>query len=118
VEFINRYAPMRETRDIILYDQRGIGNSLPVMNCVDFMEGDSGDEAPSVADTYSLCQEGMQDQGYPPEVFSTRVSAADLVDLMQALDYPAYNLYGISYGARLLMSLMHSLTSRLCAASF
>jgi|GEM_PF-3054724 pimeloyl-ACP methyl ester carboxylesterase len=107
VEFINRYAPMRETRDIILYDQRGIGNSLPVMNCVDFMEGDSGDEAPSVADTYSLCQEGMQDQGYPPEVFSTRVSAADLVDLMQALDYPAYNLYGISYGARLLMSLMH-----------
>jgi pimeloyl-ACP methyl ester carboxylesterase len=107
VEFINRYAPLRETRDIVLYDQRGIGNSHPVMNCVDFIEGGSGDDAASVADTYSRCQEGMRDQGYPPETFSTAVSAADLVDLMHALDYPAYNLYGISYGARLLMSLMH-----------
>ncbi len=107
VEFAQRYAPLREARDIVLYDQRGIGNSLPVMNCIDFTEGDSGDDAPSVADTYSRCQEGMRNQGYPPETFSTAVSAADLVDLMHALDYPAYNLYGISYGSRLLMSLMH-----------
>jgi pimeloyl-ACP methyl ester carboxylesterase len=107
VEFINRYAPMRKVRDIVLYDQRGIGNSLPVMNCVDFTEADPGDDVPSVADTYSRCQEGMRNQGYPPEIFSTAVSAADLVDLMHALNYPAYNLYGISYGSRLLMSLMH-----------
>jgi pimeloyl-ACP methyl ester carboxylesterase len=107
VEFINRYASMRKERDIVLYDQRGIGNSLPVMNCVDFTEADPGDDVPSVADTYSRCQEGMRNQGYPPEIFSTAVSAADLVDLMHALNYPAYNLYGISYGSRLLMSLMH-----------
>jgi pimeloyl-ACP methyl ester carboxylesterase len=107
VEFINRYAPMRKVRDIVLYDQRGIGNSLPVMNCVDFTKGDPGDDVPAVTDTYSRCQEGMRNQGYPPEIFSTAVSAADLVDLMHALNYPAYNLYGISYGSRLLMSLMH-----------
>jgi pimeloyl-ACP methyl ester carboxylesterase len=107
VEFVNRYAPMREMRDIILYDQRGIGNSLPVMNCVDFVEGDSGDDASGAADIYSRCPERMRSQGYPPEIFSTAVSAADLVDLMHALDYPAYNLYGISYGSRLLMSMMH-----------
>lgn len=107
VELAKRYAPMRETRDIVLYDQRGVGHSLPVLTCSDFIEGDSGDGAETAADRYNHCQEGMRNQGYPSETFTTAVSAADLVDLMHALDYPAYNLYGISYGSRLLMSLMH-----------
>jgi pimeloyl-ACP methyl ester carboxylesterase len=33
LEFIKRYAPLREERDVILYDQRGIGNSLPFFAC-------------------------------------------------------------------------------------
>ncbi len=107
VELANRYAPMRETRDIVLYDQRGVGHSLPVLTCSDFIDDASGEEAATAADNFNRCQEGMRNQGYPSETFTTAVSAADLVDLMHALDYPAYNLYGISYGSRLLMSLMH-----------
>ena len=107
VELIKRYAPLRETRDIILYDQRGVGNSLPVLDCYLFMGNDAGEELQSKAEELSRCQEAMRNQGYPPETFATAVSAADLLDLMHALNYPAYNLYGISYGSRLLMSLMH-----------
>jgi pimeloyl-ACP methyl ester carboxylesterase len=107
VELSKRYAPMRELRDVILYDQRGIGNSRPVFDCFAFSEDDGGNEPLSRAEEYRRCQEGMRDHGYPAETFSTTVSAADLVDVMQALEYPAYNLYGISYGARLLMSLMY-----------
>ena len=107
VELINRYAPLRETRDIILYDQRGVGNSRPLLDCFEFVGEDAGEEPQSQADESRRCQEAMRNLGYPPEAFSTAVSAADLLDLMRALDYPAYNLYGISYGSRLLMSLMH-----------
>jgi pimeloyl-ACP methyl ester carboxylesterase len=107
VELIKRYAPLRKTRDIILYDQRGVGNSLPVLDCYLFMGDDAGEGLTSKAEELSRCQEAMRNQGYPPETFATAVSAADLLDLMHALNYPAYNLYGISYGSRLLMSLMH-----------
>ena len=108
LEFIRRYAPMREDRDIILYDQRGMGRSEPFFDCTQFL-GDSTDFSALDNDTklIAACQKAMDDQGYPPEAFSTPVSAADLMDLMTVLDYPEYNLYGISYGTRLLMSLMH-----------
>ena len=107
VELANRYAPLRETRDIILYDQRGVGNSRPLLDCFEFVAEDAGEEPQSQADESTRCQEAMRNQGYPPEAFSTAVSAADLLDLMRALGYPAYNLYGVSYGSRLLMSLIH-----------
>ena len=70
VELARRYAPFRESRDIILYDQRGVGNSLPYLTCSAFMEADSGREALSPADRIDRCQVGMRDQGYPPETFA------------------------------------------------
>ena len=106
VELAKRYAPMRESRDIILYDQRGVGHSIPLLDCFEFIEGDLNFDA-TMGEQTLACQEGMAQQGYPAESFTTAVSAADLVDVMHALAYPSYNLYGISYGTRLLMSLLH-----------
>ncbi len=108
LELARRYAPMREARDIILYDQRGMGRSQPYFDCYQFL--DDATDFSALDDESKLntaCQEAMDVQGYPPEAFSTAVSAADLNDLMATLDYPEYNLYGISYGTRLLMALMH-----------
>ena len=118
LEFIKRYAALRTDRDIILYDQRGMGNSLPFFAC------DYSDEAtmaataaalaqqigrtPTTAEAQSAyCEQDWAAQGFPAGAISTQNSAADLVDLMDALNYPAYNLYGVSYGTRLLMALMH-----------
>jgi pimeloyl-ACP methyl ester carboxylesterase len=55
----------------------------------------------------TFCQQALAALGYPASGISTANSAADLVDLMAAVGYPAYNLYGISYGTRLSMALMH-----------
>jgi pimeloyl-ACP methyl ester carboxylesterase len=118
LEFIQRYAPLRADRDIILYDQRGMGHSLPFFSCPypdeqqaiavrERLTADLGTD-PSDADVNNaFCQEGLAGQGYSPTNISTAASAADLVELMDTLGYEAYNLYGISYGTRLLMSLLH-----------
>jgi len=105
VELAMRYAPMRETRDIILYDQRGIGHSQPKFDCAAFIENVNA--VHSTYEKYKACQEGLRNAGYPPDTFTTAVSAVDLLDIMNAFGYSAYNLYGISYGSRLLMSFMH-----------
>lgn len=120
LEFIQRYAPLRADRDIILYDQRGMGHSLPFFTCPypdeqqaitvrERLTADLGTD-PSDADVNNaFCREELAGQGYSPTNISTAASAADLVELMNALGYEAYNLYGISYGTRLLMSLLHHL---------
>ena len=105
VELALRYTPMRERRDIILYDQRGVGHSQPTFECTDFIK--DADAVQSTFDSYNACQEGLRKAGYPAETFTTAVSATDLLDVMKALEYPSYNLYGISYGSRLLMSFIH-----------
>jgi hypothetical protein len=97
VELALRYAPMRERRDIILYDQRGVGHSQPKFECGAFIQ--DVEAVQSTFDSYNACQKGLRKACYPAESFATAVSAADLLDLMQALGYPTYNLYGISYGS-------------------
>jgi len=107
LEMMQRYAPLRVAHDVILYDQRGVGKSQPFFDCYSFLRDTDTSEMETDRELSVACQKGMIDQGYPPEAFSTRVAAADLNDLMRAFRYPSYNLYGISYGTRLLMAFMH-----------
>lgn len=118
LEFIQRYAPLRVDHDIILYDQRGMGHSEPFFACGYLGEAGAKALAPALEQRLgqpptaaelqaAACEQEWSDKGYPASGLSTQASAADLVDLMAALDYPAYNLYGVSYGTRLLMALMH-----------
>ncbi len=114
-----RYADLRRDRDVILYDQRGMGNSTPTFTCPDPRGDDArrirqelvagGVDEPDrreVAAAY--CEERTEADGYPASAVSTATSAEDLRDVMNALGYDSYNLYGISYGTRLLMTLLGS----------
>jgi len=118
LEFIKRYAPLRVDRDVILYDQRGMGHSVPFFSCPypdenvaaevrSRLAAELGADPSDVDVNTAFCQEALAAQGYSPSDLSTATSAADLVDVMAALGYDAYHLYGISYGTRLLMSLLH-----------
>ena len=118
LEFIQRYAPLRADRDIILYDQRGMGNSVPFFQCPapdaqqvvanrERLAAALGADPSEATVASATCQEELAAQGYSPSRISTATSAADLVDVMDALGYDAYHLYGISYGTRLLMALLH-----------
>ncbi len=91
------FEDVRRTRDIVLLDQRGTGESAP-MECgvgEDVVEGLFLREQ-----TVELTQECIDVLPHDPRFFTTSVAVADLEALREALGYTQFNIYGISYGSR------------------
>ncbi len=85
-------------RDFILLDQRGTGYSLPSLNCPELEEtGDGSTEA---------CRERLLAEGINLQAYNSAENAADVADLRVVLGYDEWNLYGISYGTRLALTVM------------
>ena len=92
------FARVVRKRDIILVDQRGTGQSAPLM-----CEGGEDDlflEAGNVDRMIDASRECLEGLGHDPRFFTTSVAVRDLEHVRQALGYPELNLYGISYGTR------------------
>jgi pimeloyl-ACP methyl ester carboxylesterase len=125
LEFLNlvyerRYAPMFEAgRDIIVFDQRGVGLSRPALDCpeqdalfYELLDNEMNGKALSEAEMDQLSLDAMQtcaqDLASKADLadFSTDASAADVKDLAQALGYTQINLWGTSYGTRLALEVM------------
>ncbi len=90
--------PFLEDRDLILIDQRGTGYSEPSLNCPEIENGDWNG--------IIACRNRLTDDGVNLSSYNSAESAADIADLAAALDYDDYNLYGISYGTRLALTVM------------
>lgn len=86
--------PILARRDMILIDQRGTGYSRPSLWC------DEEREWPED------CARRLTGAGIDLSNFSTRESAADLVDIQRALGLDRWNLYGSSYGTRLALTVL------------
>ena len=124
------FDEMREDRDIILFDQRGTQFSSP-LQCsfltVDDMfgsgSGSSSAQPVELTQTYDeqqlmqdaraavgadtrRCVNEMTGRGIDLRQYNSVASANDAVALMNALGYPTYNLFGISYGTRLALVMM------------
>lgn len=94
--------------EIILFDQRGTGFSTPSLNC---HEGDEAAGAETVK-LLSACRQRLVAEGIDLNAYNSRENAADLHDLMVALDIEAANIYGTSYGTRLALTLLRDNPSR------
>ncbi len=99
--------PMRNERDIILFDQRGIGYSsaLPDMSfdAFDIMAKDA-DEEEELALTESMILEykkKCKELNISPEYYNSIQNAKDVGMLFKHLGYKKYNLFGGSYGTRI-----------------
>lgn len=91
------YAPLFSTgRDVILFDQRGIGVSQPALDCPR--------ETATTAE-WLACAEGLRAAADLSD-YHTAASAADVEDLRLALGYGPINLWGGSYGTRLALDVM------------
>lgn len=99
-------SPLRQDRDIILLDQRGTGYSFPRLYCYEYegMDDDLDDEAREAA--LLECLERLIDEGIDLTDYNSTGNAADVDDLRIALAYDEWNLYGISYGTRLALTIM------------
>jgi pimeloyl-ACP methyl ester carboxylesterase len=92
--------PVRAQRDVIVFDQRGTGFSLPSLDCPGL------EEAEDYAAEETACYHRLVEQGIDLTAYNSRESAADVVDLWQTLGYETVNIYGVSYGTRLALTVM------------
>ncbi|MBT8223759.1 MAG: alpha/beta hydrolase, partial [Eudoraea sp.] len=99
--------PMRQERDIILFDQRGIGYSsaLPDMSFDSFhIMAKNVNEAEELILNRQMIgefQERCKAENINPAYYNTHQSAQDVGLLFAHLGYGKYNLLGGSYGTRL-----------------
>lgn len=97
-------------RDLVLFDQRGSGMSEPAIKCTEFQEAAkqvllSPKTPKENAEIYRQaalsCKNKLVSQNIPYDQLGTPQSAEDVADLLKALGYQHWNLYGVSYGTRL-----------------
>lgn len=110
-----RFASFLANHDLIMFDQRGTGYSIPSLACpnvtelsFELLDQDiPTDEASTLGQEALLaCRDRLQEEGVNLAAFNSAQSAADLDTLRQALGYDQWNLWGISYGTRLAQTTM------------
>jgi pimeloyl-ACP methyl ester carboxylesterase len=93
-------SPILQERDIVLFDQRGTGFSEPHLGCFD--ETDIEDEL----EFAEACFQRLEAEGIDVSQYNSADSATDVEDLRLQLGYDQWNLFGISYGTRLALTVM------------
>ena len=94
------FARILRRRDVLLVDQRGSGKSVP-LHCANLAELGLGDDAGSDVDQLvRLALDCAKALHHDPRFFTTSVAVQDLDRVREALGYQRLNLYGISYGTR------------------
>ncbi len=102
--------PLRQNRDLILLDQRGTGFSQPSLNCIELEDEDADDLA--ILD----CRDRLTAEGVNLAAYNSAANAADVNDLRIAMGYEQVNLWGISYGTRLALTILRDYPESVRAA--
>lgn len=91
------FARINRERDVILVDQRGTGKSARLgCELPEGMELETMDPG-IVAEVTQACLDGLD---HPPQFFTTSLAVRDLDRVRETLGVERWNLYGISYGTR------------------
>jgi len=91
-------TPYIQDRDLVLLDQRGTGYSQPTLNCPESEQGEDN--------ATQTCHDRLVKEGVNLQAYNSAENAADVADLRVALGYKEWNLFGISYGTRLALTVM------------
>jgi pimeloyl-ACP methyl ester carboxylesterase len=100
------------TRDIVLLDQRGTGQSHP-LRCPEF---EQQLEPPSESRLAAWLVDCLEQLDADPRLYTTPIAMEDLDQLRAALGYERINLYGLSYGTRAALTYMRQHPDRVRAA--
>lgn len=104
-----------ESRDYVLFNQRGTHYAEPSLLCpgqeefrLDLATQDLEKEERDAREIEFLlgCRDYLVEQGINLAAYNSAANAADVDDLRIALGYDQVNLYGISYGTRLALTIM------------
>jgi pimeloyl-ACP methyl ester carboxylesterase len=106
----HNYNTVVFNHDLVLFDQRGTGYSTPSLSCPELvaLEGESLVGTRQIDELAAhRCHDRLVAQGTDLDGFNTLQNAADVADLIRALGYQQMTLYGVSYGTRLALTVMH-----------
>ncbi len=114
VGLLQLLVPALQSRDLILLDQRGIGLSVPRLGCEPlddlYLQVVPGSQSTTfTAQSLELlraCHDQFVDMGVKLAAYDTPQNAADVALVAEKLGYEQVNLYGISYGTRLGLTVM------------
>jgi pimeloyl-ACP methyl ester carboxylesterase len=115
ITFARAWSSYMGNRDFVVLDQRGTGASRPSLICPEINEvGDliidqdlnGVQKVLAEAEALARCGERLQAEGVTLAAYNSAASAADMHDLLVALGYEQWNIFGISYGTRLALTAM------------
>ncbi len=107
--------PLLKNRDLILLDQRGTGYSEPALDCpaanqlnFDLLDSTKSpqEKEKELNQAFIDCRNDLAARGIDLSAYNSHENAADVADLRKTLGYAEWNLYGISYGTRLALTVM------------
>lgn len=113
--FTQVWSKVLENRDLIMFDQRGVGLSEPSLDCPEErqwafsvlnQELTPEEERAAELDAIEQCRQRLIDSGIDLAQYNSVENAADVRDLRIALGFDEVNLLGISYGTRLAATVM------------
>jgi pimeloyl-ACP methyl ester carboxylesterase len=112
LDFMGIFAPTVPNRDLIFFDQRGVGLSEPALECPELEqtlfdmldETDPEEVAKTNFNALLACRDQLVSEGYNLSLYNNLQNAADVNAIRVALGYEQVNLYGGSYGALLAQS--------------
>lgn len=102
-----------EDRDYVVLEQRGARKAEPALECPEIsapkIEMHAGrlkgpDAARALAEAARTCRNRLLSEGADLRGYTSAATAADVEDLRKALGYDKWNLYGISYSTRLMLT--------------
>lgn len=102
-------------RDVIVLDQHGTGFSQPSLNCPELEEPLYAHYAQDISmveqdqrfiQALKTCRDRLVQEGVDLDAYTSTDNAADVDDLRRALGYSEWNIYGISYGSLLALTVM------------
>lgn len=109
---LSRWRRWAEERDVIVFDQRGVGQSRPELTPPYFFDlalNEPGSRAAYVEVSRDLAKKGLvfwSERGVDPDGYTTSESADDVNDLRRALGYERMSPVGYSYGSHLCFSVI------------
>jgi pimeloyl-ACP methyl ester carboxylesterase len=108
--------PILKSRDLIVFDQRGAGLSEPRLSCREYSklikrelrQGYVISDQPADRQIEALltCNRRLVAEGVNPAAYTSAASAADVREMVASFGYDQVNLYGVSYGTRLALTIM------------
>jgi pimeloyl-ACP methyl ester carboxylesterase len=106
---------LNQTRDLIIMNQRGVAETEPQLNCPEIDEFniqavslpyDSPETGTMHVAATKLCHDRLVKQGIDLSAYNTSENSADFADLRKVMGIAQWNVYGLSYGTDLALSLM------------